>query len=110
VTALVPATLQRLTVVVAAGKDSDAKVRTDGEPLEVQFNPVSMRLTRNNNVDRGGVTTQTQKRRHPSQEAAKLSFDLEFDTAERHGKELLRRCTMHPRRTQSNRRNDRTPR
>ena len=81
-TALVPATLQRLTVVVAAGKDSDAKVRTDGEPLEVQFNPVSMRLTRNNNVDRGGVTTQTQKRRHPSQEAAKLSFDLEFDTAE----------------------------
>ena len=41
-----------------------------------------MKLSRSNNTDRGGVATGTQPRQNPSQEAATLSFDLEFDTAE----------------------------
>ncbi|MGH3436231.1 MAG: phage tail protein [Candidatus Dormibacteria bacterium] len=48
----------------------------------VQFNPTSLKIERRNNIDRGGVTTPTQHRQSPSAEAATLTFDLEFDTAE----------------------------
>jgi hypothetical protein len=54
----------------------------DGDPVSVQFNPASLRLTRRNNVDRTGVTTGSQKRHQPAPEAASLAFDLEFDTSE----------------------------
>ena len=54
----------------------------DGDPVSVQFNPATLRLSRRNNVDRTGVTTGSQKRHQPAPEAATLAFDLEFDTSE----------------------------
>ncbi len=81
-TALQPATLQRLTRVGKAAKDEPARVTPDGDALPVQFNPASLRLSRRNNVDRAGVTTGTQKVQHPSTEPSTLTFELEFDTAE----------------------------
>lgn len=81
-TALASATLQRLTRVGKPARNKPAKVVPDGDPLPVQFNPATLRIQRRNNVDRGGTTTGTQKAQHPSSEAATLSFDLEFDTAE----------------------------
>jgi hypothetical protein len=82
VTTLATATLQRLDRVGKPAKNKPAKVEPKGPPLSVQFNPTSLRISRSNNVDRGGVTTKTQKVQNPSSEAAKLTFDLEFDTAE----------------------------
>ncbi|MFC8662308.1 hypothetical protein [Streptomyces sp. NPDC057199] len=81
-TALAQATLQRLRRGPASAKDKPALVKVDGPPIPVQFNPATLRISRNNNVDRGGTTTKTQKRQHPAQEGATLTFDLEFDTAE----------------------------
>lgn len=80
--ALAHATLTRLRQVQRTANDKPAKPVEDGDPLAVQFNPATLKISRKNNVDRGGVTTQTQKRQHPAQEAATLSFDLEFDTSE----------------------------
>ncbi|MEV8098552.1 hypothetical protein [Kitasatospora sp. NPDC085879] len=79
---LAHATLQRLRVAKAGAKDRPPLVKGEGPVVEVQFNPVSLRLSRNNNVDRGGTSTRTQKRQNPSQEGATLTFDLAFDTAE----------------------------
>ncbi len=79
------ATLQRLTGLDRAGGNARAVPRVDGDAIPVQFNPATLRISRRNNVDRGGVTAQTQKRQHPSQESSSLSFDLEFDTAEQGG-------------------------
>ncbi|WP_328619888.1 CIS tube protein [Streptomyces sp. NBC_00354] len=86
-TALVHATLQRLTVTAQPGKDQPPLVKEaeDSRPLEVQFNPATLRISRNNNVDRGGTTTRNQKVQHPAQEGSTLTFDLEFDTAEQRG-------------------------
>ncbi|MFD7838494.1 hypothetical protein [Streptomyces sp. NPDC059761] len=86
-TALVHATLQRLTVTAQPGKDRPPLVKeAEGSgPLEVQFNPATLRISRNNNVDRGGTTTKNQKVQHPAQEGSTLTFDLEFDTAEQRG-------------------------
>ena len=81
-TALQPATLQRLTRVGRPTKDEPARVTPDGDALPVQFNPASLRLSRRNNVDRAGVTTGSQKVQHPSTEPSTLTFELEFDTAE----------------------------
>ncbi|GGR84785.1 hypothetical protein Snoj_42980 [Streptomyces nojiriensis] len=81
-TALAHATLQRLRRGPSEGKDKPARVLDDGPAVSVQFNPVSLRISRNNNTDRGGTTTRTQKRQHPAQEGSTLTFDLEFDTAE----------------------------
>jgi hypothetical protein len=83
VSGLLPATLQRLKVQpVGPPKKGKAKATPVGKALPVQFNPASLRITRRNNVDRAGVTTQTQKAQSPSAERASLAFDLEFDTAE----------------------------
>ncbi|MFI6151716.1 hypothetical protein ACIBCA_03355 [Kitasatospora sp. NPDC051170] len=82
---LAHATLQRLAVTKAGAKDQPPRVKGEGPVVEVQFNPVSLRLSRNNNVDRGGTSTRTQKRQNPAQEGATLSFDLAFDTAEQGG-------------------------
>lgn len=69
----------------------EAKGSTKKEPLyepepgkspPVQFNPTSLKLSRSNNIDKGGSTTNTQKRQVPSVQPATLTFDLEFDTAE----------------------------
>lgn len=80
---LVPATLQRLKVTqVGPAKKATTKATPVGRPLPVQFNPATLRLTRKNNVDRSGATTQSQKAQSPSVERGTLSFDLEFDTAE----------------------------
>ncbi|MEV2227878.1 hypothetical protein AB0H69_04705 [Streptomyces phaeochromogenes] len=81
-TALAQATLRRLKRGATGAKDKPAPVQDDGPPVPVQFNPATLRISRNNNVDRGGTTTKTQKRQHPAQEGATLTFDLEFDTAE----------------------------
>jgi len=81
-TALARVTLQRLVVFPQKGKGKPPIVRLDGPAVPVQLNPPSMKITRKNNVDRGGVTTGVQKRQHPSPEPSVLTFDLEFDTAE----------------------------
>lgn len=81
-TATATATLQRLKRVGKAAKNKPARVEADGEPLPVQFNPSTLKIARSNNVDRGGVTAKTQKVQNPSAEPSKLTFDLEFDTAE----------------------------
>jgi Contractile injection system tube protein len=80
VTTLARATMQRL-IADARGGAGSGRV-PDGQPVSVQFNPASLRLTRRNNVDRTGVTTGSQKRHQPAPEAATLAFDLEFDTSE----------------------------
>ncbi|MCX5150476.1 hypothetical protein OHB36_27555 [Streptomyces sp. NBC_00320] len=86
-TALVHATLQQLTVTAQPGKDQPPLVKEaeGSRPLAVQFNPATLRISRNNNVDRGGATTRNQKVQHPAQEGSTLTFDLEFDTAEQRG-------------------------
>jgi hypothetical protein len=81
-TELAIATLQRLTRVGRPAKNRPAQVTPDGAPLAVQFNPASLRIARTNNVDRAGATVKTQAVQNPSAQSAKLTFDLEFDTAE----------------------------
>jgi len=76
------ATLQRLRYAKRPAKDTPATVRTEGPALSVQFNPASLKISRKNNVDRGGVGAGGPKRTQPGTESATLSFDLEFDTAE----------------------------
>ncbi|MFD7626447.1 hypothetical protein ACFV7Q_10440, partial [Streptomyces sp. NPDC059851] len=84
-TATAHATLTRLKVTGAQGPQGTPRVEEADRPLEVQFNPTTLRISRNNNVDRGGATTRTQKVQHPAQEGSTLTFDLEFDTAEQGG-------------------------
>ncbi|MDD9206704.1 hypothetical protein PU560_09530, partial [Georgenia sp. 10Sc9-8] len=79
---LVRATLQRLTRRTGSGKDAPPRVVADGDPLPVQLNPATLKLTRRNNVDRGGASTGTQKAQHPAVEGSTLALDLEFDTSE----------------------------
>jgi hypothetical protein len=82
VSALAKATLQRLRYAKRPDAKTPAKVQAEGPALDVQFNPASLKISRRNNVDRGGLATGNQKRTSPAQEASTLSFDLEFDTAE----------------------------
>ncbi len=67
-----------------SGDRSNVVQRDDSQQgvIEVQLNPTSLRLERRNNVDRGALTTGTQRRQSPSSEGATLTFDLEFDTAD----------------------------
>lgn len=68
-----------------SGKGKNGKPSFQPNPkraFDVQFNPTTLKLTRSNNIDKGGSTTNTQKRQLPSVQPATLSFDLEFDTAE----------------------------
>jgi hypothetical protein len=81
VTTLVPATLTPLKNKPAT-KGASADFQDAGAPLPVQFNPTSLKLSRTNNIDKGGATTGMPKRQVPSVQSATLSFDLEFDTAE----------------------------
>jgi len=79
---LTKAVLYRLKAGQPAGKGKPPKVKIDGEPIAVQFNPTSLRIQRQNNVDAGGSTSRDQRRQNPSQQPATLTLDLEFDTAE----------------------------
>jgi hypothetical protein len=77
------ATLQILSDARPASKrERSSRVRRTGDALAVQLNPTSLRLQRNNNVDRGGIATGTQRRQNPTAERTTLTFDLEFDTAD----------------------------
>jgi hypothetical protein len=89
VTKLEPAVLTRLKDGPAAGKKGpatyvvgDPDERGEKPEFEVQFNPTSLKISRSNSIDKGGSTTNTQKRQAFSAQPATLSFDLEFDTAE----------------------------
>jgi Contractile injection system tube protein len=79
---LTKAVLYKLKDSQPAGKGKPPNVKIDGDPITVQFNPTSLRIQRQNNVDAGGSTTRTQHRQNPSQRPATLTLDLEFDTAE----------------------------
>lgn len=87
---LTKAALYRLTDGQPAGKGKPPNVQIKGKPIAVQFNPTSLKIQRQNNIDKGGYTTGTQHRQNPSQQPATLSFDLEFDSAEgdNHGRPL----------------------
>lgn len=85
-TGLTLAILTRLNQIQGSGKKSPPSYKPDPNgSYEVQFNPTSLKLSRSNNIDKGGATTRTQKRQAPSVQPATLSFDLEFDTAEGEG-------------------------
>jgi hypothetical protein len=80
---LTKAVLYRLTDGPPAGKGKPSNVKVDrGHPITVQFNPTSLKIQRQNNIDAGGLTINTERRQNPSLRPATLSFDLEFDTAE----------------------------
>ncbi|WP_412543350.1 hypothetical protein R8Z50_12985 [Longispora sp. K20-0274] len=81
-TELTKAVLFKLKDGPKAGKGKPPNVATDGAPVTVQFNPTSLRIQRQNNIDKGGSTTRSQVRQNPSQQSATLTLDLEFDTAE----------------------------
>ncbi len=77
------ATLSRLVQSKAKGRNGKPSMKVDPAAVyPVQFNPTTLKITRSNNIDKGGATTNTQKRQVPSVQPATLSFDLEFDTAE----------------------------
>ncbi len=77
------AILLRLKQVPGSGKNAPTRLLPeDNGAFEVQFNPTSLKISRQNNIDKGGSTTRTQRRTTPSQQSATLTFDLEFDTAE----------------------------
>ena len=80
---LAKAALRKVTQPKGTGKNAKTLVEADPkDDVPVQFNPTSLKITQQNNVDTGGVTTNTQRRQNPSAQSATLSFDLEFDTAE----------------------------
>jgi hypothetical protein len=61
---------------------SRASTSPEGERIPVQFNPTSLRVQRPSSQLRSGVLAKNQQVQYPSSEAATLSFDLEFDSAE----------------------------
>jgi Contractile injection system tube protein len=77
------ATLVRLKKSQGTGKNARPRVEPeDNGTFPVQFNPTTLKISRQNNIDKGGATTRTQRRQSPSSQSATLTFDLEFDTAE----------------------------
>ena len=80
---LAKAILVRLKEIKGSGKDPTPTLQPEDKgAFEVQFNPTSLRITRQNNIDHGASTTKTVRRQNPSVESATLTFDLEFDSAE----------------------------
>jgi hypothetical protein len=80
---LAKAILVRLTEIKGSGKDPTPTFQPEKNgAFEVQFNPTSLRITRQNNIDHGATTTKSVKRQNPSVQPATLTFDLEFDSAE----------------------------
>jgi hypothetical protein len=80
---LAKAILVRLKETAGSGPDAPSTLTPDERgAFAVQFNPTSLKITRQNNIDKGGSTTNTQRRQSSSPQPATLTFDLEFDTAE----------------------------
>ncbi|WP_224242767.1 CIS tube protein [Hyalangium gracile] len=71
---LVKATLQRIW-------STETDTETEGDPVEVQFNPASLRLALSNTVE-GGQSRGRQARQFIGSSSTQLSFDLVFDTAD----------------------------
>ena len=61
---------------IEAGKDAKPK-----NPVDVQFNPESLKLALANKVE-GGQTKGKQRRQYLGKTSTTLSFDLHFDTAD----------------------------
>lgn len=60
---------------------NDSKDRDEGEPIPVQFNPASLKLTLSNNTE-GGQNTGRSQRQFTGNSSTELAFDLVFDTAD----------------------------
>jgi Contractile injection system tube protein len=73
VTALAKASLQELT--------GDRNPTESGAPIDVQFNPASLRLQMTNNVE-GGKTTTRPVEQHTGTSSDTLTLELVFDTAD----------------------------
>ncbi len=73
---LVKATLQRLR-----SDAPTAQEQTVGEPILVQFNPASLRLTLSNSTE-GGQSRGRQRRQFNGLSSTELAFELHFDTAD----------------------------
>ena len=58
---------------------NDRESTEEGEPIPVQFNPASLRLTLSNNTE-GGESNARQQRQFTGNASTELSFDLVFDT------------------------------
>jgi len=71
----------RLSKLPQDVKGLDAATVRGEEPIDVQFNPTSLKISRQNNPDTA-ATTQGQKRQQSAPQPATLTFDLEFDTGE----------------------------
>ena len=66
-TELIKARMTPLKQIPAKGKNGKASFEPNpSRAFDVQFNPTTLKLTRSNNVDKGGATTNTQKRQMPS--------------------------------------------
>jgi hypothetical protein len=72
------ATLKKATLQEIS---ADAGARPIGDPIEVQFNPASLKLDLANKVE-GGDSRGRQKRQYLGKTSTTLSFDLHFDTAD----------------------------
>jgi hypothetical protein len=60
---------------------NDRKDTEDGQPIAVQFNPSSLKLTLTNNTE-GGQNTGRSQRQFTGNSSTELAFDLVFDTAD----------------------------
>jgi hypothetical protein len=75
------AKLYKLKAKRSGTAEKPSIVQPDGDPIEVQFNPTSLKVDRNNDTS-GGAQTRAQRRNRPNEGHAVLSVELEFDTAE----------------------------
>jgi hypothetical protein len=60
---------------------ADRGAEPEGTPVRVQFNPASLRISLQNNVE-GGRTQTRQVEQHTGTSSATLTLDLHFDTAD----------------------------
>ncbi|MFI9386613.1 hypothetical protein [Kutzneria sp. NPDC052558] len=74
--------IQRATLQALEYPATGGKPKPTGDLITVQFNPTSLRIERNNNVNSNGKGTKTAVRTVSSVEYATLTLDLLFDTAE----------------------------
>jgi Contractile injection system tube protein len=78
----------KLTLLPGKGKRTQtATANADGSPtsVDVQFNPTSLRVQRTVSQRRSGMSRKDQQVQFSAANAATLTFDLEFDTAEEVG-------------------------
>lgn len=75
------AKLYKLKVTPSGTAEKPSIVSIDGDAIEVQFNPTSLKVDRKNDTS-GGAQTKAQRRNRPNEGHAVLSVELEFDTAE----------------------------